>query len=94
MTDKLTVRQSESLSELCWFFGPSLALFALLVFAVVQYESRLEVERKEVQEAKAGWARSVGQQEMSATSLKVCGGRLEAAVTMLRERVGPPEPVR
>ena len=90
MSDK----QRGSWAELCWFFGPSLLLFSLLIMAVVDYESRLAVERDEVQEAKAGWRRSVGQQEMSATSLKVCSERLETAVEMLRERVGPPEPMR
>lgn len=79
----MTDEHKKTLTELCWFFGPSLALFALLLVAVVQYESRLEVERKEVQEAKAGWRRSVEQQEGGAASLRVCSERLETAVGML-----------
>jgi len=79
MTDK----QTKSLTELCWFFGPSLLLFALLIGTVAMYESELTVERAEASSAMDGWGKAVVQMEMSKGSLKICSERLETAVKML-----------
>lgn len=91
-TAALTARRTAALAELFWFLGPPIILAALLALAVVHYEHRLTLAYAREHEAMEGWRRSVGEQEVSAGSLKVCSARLEAAVEILRERVGPPEP--